>query len=151
MRQLLQEPDVLQKHRAAWACSDDIVVVDHGRARDRRELAALRVGAVLTIGAVFHGGSFLAGQCVQRRRGPQLIALLTAGRSGDKVTGPGGENLAKMRVEYGAVEKDGSPDLDADWLADGWVSLLRAWLADAEAAGVAEPNAMVVGTVDGKG
>ncbi len=56
-----------------------------------------------------------------------------------------------MRVEYGSVEKDGSPDLDADWLADGWVALLRKWLADAESAGVAEPNAMVVGTVDGEG
>ena len=55
-----------------------------------------------------------------------------------------------MRVEYGSVEKDGSPDLDADWLADGWVALLRKWLADAERAGVAEPNAMVVGTVDAK-
>jgi pyridoxamine 5'-phosphate oxidase len=53
-----------------------------------------------------------------------------------------------MRVEYGSVEKDGSGDLDADWLADGWVVLLRKWLADAERAGVAEPNAMVVGTVD---
>jgi pyridoxamine 5'-phosphate oxidase len=52
-----------------------------------------------------------------------------------------------MRVEYGSVEKDGSPDLDADWLADGWVALLRKWLADAESAGVAEPNAMVIGTV----
>ncbi|OBB02570.1 pyridoxamine 5'-phosphate oxidase [Mycobacteriaceae bacterium 1482268.1] len=56
-----------------------------------------------------------------------------------------------MRVEYGSVEKDGSPDLDADWLADGWVALLRKWLADAESAGVAEPNAMVVGTVDDHG
>ena len=56
-----------------------------------------------------------------------------------------------MRVEYGSVEKDGSPDLDADWLADGWVALLRKWLADAERAGVAEPNAMVVGTVDARG
>ncbi len=56
-----------------------------------------------------------------------------------------------MRVEYGSVEKDGSPDLDADWLADGWVALLRKWIADAERAGVAEPNAMVVATVDGKG
>ena len=56
-----------------------------------------------------------------------------------------------MRVEYGSAEKDGSPDLDADWLADGWVALLRKWLADAESAGVAEPNAMVVGTVDAKG
>ena len=56
-----------------------------------------------------------------------------------------------MRVEYGSAEKDGSHDLDADWLADGWVALLRKWLADAETAGVAEPNAMVVGTVDGEG
>ncbi|BBX00542.1 pyridoxamine 5'-phosphate oxidase [Mycolicibacterium moriokaense] len=56
-----------------------------------------------------------------------------------------------MRVEYGSVEKDGSPDLDVDWLADGWVALLRNWLADAERAGVAEPNAMVVGTVDARG
>ena len=61
------------------------------------------------------------------------------------------ERLAGMRVEYGSAEKDGSPDLDADWLADGWVVLLRKWLADAEQAGVAEPNAMVVGTVDDQG
>ncbi|MGH3676582.1 MAG: pyridoxamine 5'-phosphate oxidase [Mycobacterium sp.] len=56
-----------------------------------------------------------------------------------------------MRVEYGSAEKDGSPDLDTDWLADGWVALLRKWLTDAERAGVAEPNAMVVGTVDASG
>ena len=56
-----------------------------------------------------------------------------------------------MRVEYGSVEKDGSPDLDADWLADGWVALLRKWLADAEHGAIAEPNAMVVATVDGQG
>ncbi|MGV0799757.1 pyridoxamine 5'-phosphate oxidase, partial [Mycolicibacterium elephantis] len=65
------------------------------------------------------------------------------------------EHLARMRVEYGSVEKDGSPDLDSDWLgpdpATGWVGLLRNWLADAERAGVAEPNAMVLGTVDGSG
>ena len=61
------------------------------------------------------------------------------------------EHLARMRVEYGSVEKDGSGDLDADWLADGWVALLRKWIADAERAGVAEPNAMVVGTVDEPG
>ena len=64
---------------------------------------------------------------------------------------PENERLAAMRVEYGSVEKDGSPDLDADWLSDGWVALLRKWLADAESAGVAEPNAMVVGTVDAQG
>src|SRR5690349_5660418 len=56
-----------------------------------------------------------------------------------------------MRVEYGSQEKDGSGDLDVDWLADGWVALLHNWLADAERAGVAEPNAMVVGTVDERG
>ncbi|MGE2721114.1 pyridoxamine 5'-phosphate oxidase [Mycolicibacterium celeriflavum] len=61
------------------------------------------------------------------------------------------QHLARMRVEYGSAEKDGSPDLDVDWLADGWVALLGKWLADAERAGVAEPNAMVVGTVDGRG
>src|SRR3954469_15345041 len=53
-----------------------------------------------------------------------------------------------MRVEYGSAGKDGSPALAPDWLADGGVALLRKWLADAESAGVAEPNAMVVGTVD---
>jgi len=56
-----------------------------------------------------------------------------------------------MRVEYGSVEKDGSPDLDETWLADGWLALLRRWLADAEEGGCAEPNAMVVGTVDEQG
>ena len=56
-----------------------------------------------------------------------------------------------MRVEYGSVEKDGSPDLDVDWLEDGWVALLRNWIDDAERAGVAEPNAMVLATVsDGR-
>ncbi|MDT5079689.1 MAG: pyridoxamine 5-phosphate oxidase [Mycobacterium sp.] len=49
------------------------------------------------------------------------------------------------------MEKDGSPDLDADWLADGWVALLRNWLGDAERAGCSEPNAMVVGTVGERG
>ncbi|MGV0812234.1 pyridoxamine 5'-phosphate oxidase [Mycolicibacterium boenickei] len=58
-----------------------------------------------------------------------------------------------MRVDY--VEKDGCGDLDVDWLgedpATGWLMLLRSWLADAYRAGVAEPNAMVVGTIDGEG
>ena len=56
-----------------------------------------------------------------------------------------------MRVEYGSAEKDGSGDLDADWLDAGWVALLGSWMAEAEQAGVAEPNAMVVGTVDSGG
>ncbi|MGO9034341.1 MAG: hypothetical protein ACLQI9_22410, partial [Mycobacterium sp.] len=45
---------------------------------------------------------------------------------------PDNEHLAAMRVEYGSVEKDGSPDLDVDWLADGWLALLRKWIGDAE-------------------
>ena len=53
-----------------------------------------------------------------------------------------------MRVEYGSVEKDGSSDLDTDWLADGWLALLHSWIEEAEQAGVAEPNAMVLATVD---
>lgn len=52
-----------------------------------------------------------------------------------------------MRAEYGSVEKDGSPDLDVDWLADGWLALFRKWIGDAERAGLAEPNAMVLATV----
>lgn len=56
-----------------------------------------------------------------------------------------------MRVEYGSVEKDGSADLDADWLDGGWLALVRTWIGDAHRAGVAEPNAMVVATVgDGR-
>jgi pyridoxamine 5'-phosphate oxidase len=62
-----------------------------------------------------------------------------------------GGDLAAMRVEYPSLEKDGSPDLDEDWLADGWLVLLRRWLADAERAGLAEPNAMVIGTTDDQG
>jgi pyridoxamine 5'-phosphate oxidase len=49
------------------------------------------------------------------------------------------------------VEKDGSPDLDADWLDDGWVLLLRKWIDDAERSGVAEPNAFVLATVSADG
>jgi pyridoxamine 5'-phosphate oxidase len=54
-------------------------------------------------------------------------------------------------VEYGSVEKDGSSDLDADWLSEGWVSLLRKWIDDAERSGVAEPNAFVLATVTVEG
>lgn len=49
------------------------------------------------------------------------------------------------------MEKDGSGDLDADWLDVGWVALLGSWMTEAEQAGVSEPNAMVVGTVDNDG
>jgi pyridoxamine 5'-phosphate oxidase len=66
----------------------------------------------------------------------------------DAMAEPDNEHLAAMRVEYGSVEKDGSPDLDVDWLVDGWLALLRKWIGDAERAGIAEPNAMVLATVD---
>ena len=67
------------------------------------------------------------------------------------MAGPDDQHLAEMRVEYGSVEKDGSPDLDADWLAGGWLALFRRWIDDAERAGLAEPNAMVLATVaDGR-
>ncbi|WP_272937534.1 pyridoxamine 5'-phosphate oxidase [Mycolicibacter kumamotonensis] len=61
-------------------------------------------------------------------------------------TGPDNEHLAAMRVEY--REKDNSGDLDVDWLEDGWEVLLRNWIGDAERAGIPEPNAMVVATVE---
>ena len=67
------------------------------------------------------------------------------------MAGPNAEHLQRMRVEYGSVERDGGPDLDADWLDDGWLALLRKWVDDAEHFGVPEPNAMVLATVaDGR-
>jgi pyridoxamine 5'-phosphate oxidase len=63
------------------------------------------------------------------------------------MAGPDDDHLQRMRVEYGSVERDGSPDLDADWLDDGWLALLRKWIDDAERFGVSEPNAMVLATV----
>ena len=63
------------------------------------------------------------------------------------MAGPDDEHLQRMRVEYGSVERDGGPDLDADWLDDGWLALLRKWIDDAERFGVSEPNAMVLATV----
>lgn len=63
------------------------------------------------------------------------------------MSGPDNEHLAAMRVEY-VPEKDSSGDLDETWLAPGWHVLLRRWIGDAEAAGIAEPNAMVLATVD---
>jgi pyridoxamine 5'-phosphate oxidase len=74
----------------------------------------------------------------------------TPKRSVEPVAGPDSEHLAAMRVEYGS-EKDGCGDLDVDWLAEGWVVLLRRWIGDAERAGLAEPNAMVLATVDLRG
>ena len=51
-----------------------------------------------------------------------------------------------MRANYGE-----SPELTEADLREGWSPLLRSWIGDAVAAGVVEPNAMVVSTVDADG
>ncbi|HEX2263844.1 MAG TPA: pyridoxamine 5'-phosphate oxidase [Pseudonocardiaceae bacterium] len=54
-------------------------------------------------------------------------------------------DLARMRVAYPAGELD-----EAD-LASTWHEQLARWIGDALAAGLAEPNAMVLATVDADG
>ncbi|MGU3432217.1 pyridoxamine 5'-phosphate oxidase [Actinomycetes bacterium M1A6_2h] len=51
-----------------------------------------------------------------------------------------------MRVSYG-----GDADLVESWLDDGWFPLVTSWLNEAVTAQVAEPNAMVLATVDNEG
>jgi pyridoxamine 5'-phosphate oxidase len=53
---------------------------------------------------------------------------------------------AAMRRDY-----TGWPPLTEESLADGWASQFAAWFADASAAGLPEPNAMIVATADGDG
>ncbi|WP_040788531.1 pyridoxamine 5'-phosphate oxidase [Nocardia paucivorans] len=70
-------------------------------------------------------------------------------------------DLAVMRAEYGATHLGmGDPsagcgihdaELDESWVAGGWEPLLRHWIEQATAAGVVEPNAMVLGTVAASG
>src|ERR1700743_2532566 len=84
----------------------------------------------------------------QIRAAPSPLAA--AGNVGP-MAGPDNNHLAAMRKEYGSKERDGSPDLDVDWLDDGWLALLRKWIGEAERGGIAEPNAMVLATVkDGR-
>ncbi len=54
-----------------------------------------------------------------------------------------------MRVDYGGLPHGGNEDVDLDetWLAGGWEPLLRHWIEQATAVGIAEPNAMVLATV----
>src|SRR5690606_22280339 len=72
-----------------------------------------------------------------------------------------GASLAAMRAEYGAAHPR-SPEqgpllgvrdteLDENSVAGGWEPLVRQWIDQATAAGIAEPNAMVLGTVDSAG
>ncbi|MBH0780541.1 pyridoxamine 5'-phosphate oxidase [Nocardia bovistercoris] len=58
-------------------------------------------------------------------------------------------DLAAMRVDYGAAHFGSGDDTDLDetWLAGGWEPLLRHWIEQATAVGIAEPNAMVLATV----
>ncbi|MGX1775323.1 pyridoxamine 5'-phosphate oxidase [Nocardia brasiliensis] len=58
-------------------------------------------------------------------------------------------DLAAMRVDYGGAPFGSGEDVDLDetWLAGGWEPLLRHWIEQATAVGVAEPNAMVLATV----
>src|SRR6202034_2805944 len=51
------------------------------------------------------------------------------------MVGPDNERLAAMRKEYGSRERDGSPDLDVDWLDDGWLALVRKLDSDGETCG----------------
>ncbi|APB01797.1 pyridoxamine 5'-phosphate oxidase [Nocardia seriolae] len=61
-------------------------------------------------------------------------------------------DIAALRIEYGVDQGDNHPgpetDLDADWLGDGWEPLLRNWIEDATSAGLPDPNAMVLSTVE---
>ncbi|GAB4582967.1 pyridoxamine 5'-phosphate oxidase [Nocardia sp. IFM 10818] len=61
-------------------------------------------------------------------------------------------DLAALRVEYGVDAGDNHPgletDLDESWLAGGWEPLLRNWIEHATSAGVRDPNAMVLATVE---
>ncbi|QIS08642.1 pyridoxamine 5'-phosphate oxidase [Nocardia arthritidis] len=58
-------------------------------------------------------------------------------------------DLAAMRAEYGnnPFGSGEDTDLDESWLAGGWEPLLRHWIEQATAVGIAEPNAMVLATV----
>ncbi len=62
-----------------------------------------------------------------------------------------------MRVGYGAASSAGADGvvehLDPAWLTGDppWLGLFQTWLAEAVAARIPEPNAMVLGTVDADG
>ncbi|GAA5066156.1 pyridoxamine 5'-phosphate oxidase [Nocardia callitridis] len=58
-------------------------------------------------------------------------------------------DLAVMRAEYSGPPFGSGEDVDLDenWVAGGWEPLLRHWVEQATALGLAEPNAMVLATV----
>lgn len=55
-------------------------------------------------------------------------------------------NNADGRTGGGGAGHDA--ELDESWLAGGWEPLLRHWIEQATAVGIAEPNAMVLATVE---
>jgi pyridoxamine 5'-phosphate oxidase len=56
-----------------------------------------------------------------------------------------------MRPEMTDAGPVGEQELRKRDLHEDWLQQLRAWLADADAAGIAEPTAMVLATADGGG
>lgn len=63
-------------------------------------------------------------------------------------------DLAAMRVAYAAQDSNSTAqelNLDIQAVADGWLPLLQRWIDQARTAGIAEPNAMVLATVDADG
>ncbi|MFI6046178.1 pyridoxamine 5'-phosphate oxidase [Nocardia sp. NPDC051321] len=67
----------------------------------------------------------------------------------EKADIPSSTDLAAMRADYAGAPFGSGEDVDLDetWLAGGWEPLLRHWIEQATAVGVAEPNAMVLATV----
>jgi pyridoxamine 5'-phosphate oxidase len=59
-----------------------------------------------------------------------------------------------MRVAYAAQDANSAAhesNLDVVAVADGWLPLLQKWMDQARTSGIAEPNAMVLATVDADG
>jgi pyridoxamine 5'-phosphate oxidase len=62
-----------------------------------------------------------------------------------------GLELAEMRRDYTSAPVGDGGGLELTDLADDWAGQFGRWLADATAAGLPEPNAMIVATADGAG
>ena len=60
-------------------------------------------------------------------------------------------DLPRMRRDYGNGRRDGRPGLSEQDLAATWVEQFDRWFADAVAAELPEPNAVVVATADADG
>ena len=79
-----------------------------------------------------------------------IVEVLTA--RADTVRSDVGKDLVEVAAEVAGMRVDYVTDgLDVDELAPTWAEQLARWLAEAAAAGEAEPNAMVLATVDTDG